>query len=68
MDFPARLQGDSLATAPYNEMYPSDGTARAHYQRYSEWLTAQPGERLAQKRAEADALFHRVGITFAVYG
>ena len=25
-------------------------------------------ERLAQKRAEADALFHRVGITFAVYG
>jgi len=28
----------------------------------------QPAERLAQKRAEADALFHRVGITFAVYG
>jgi len=25
-------------------------------------------DRLAQKRAEADALFHRVGITFAVYG
>ena len=29
---------------------------------------SQPGERLTQKRAEADALFHRVGITFAVYG
>jgi uncharacterized circularly permuted ATP-grasp superfamily protein len=41
---------------------------RAHYQRYAEWLAAQPAERLAQKRAEADALFHRVGITFAVYG
>ena len=25
-------------------------------------------EHLARKRAEADALFHRVGITFAVYG
>jgi uncharacterized circularly permuted ATP-grasp superfamily protein len=41
---------------------------RSHYQRYSEWLQTQPAERLAQKRAEADALFHRVGITFAVYG
>ena len=47
-------------------MYPSEGAARAHYQRYAEWLAAQPAERLAQKRAEADALFHRVGITFAV--
>jgi uncharacterized circularly permuted ATP-grasp superfamily protein len=49
-------------------MYPGDGAARAHYQRYAHWLSAQPAERLAQKRAEADALFHRVGITFAVYG
>src|SRR5579859_4330525 len=46
----------------------ADGTTRAHYLRYAEWLTHQPAERLAQKRAEADALFHRVGITFAVYG
>ncbi|HTV94743.1 MAG TPA: circularly permuted type 2 ATP-grasp protein [Steroidobacteraceae bacterium] len=49
-------------------MYPSEGAARAHYLRYAEWLASQPPERLAQKRAEADALFHRVGITFAVYG
>jgi uncharacterized circularly permuted ATP-grasp superfamily protein len=27
-----------------------------------------PPERLARKRAEADTAFHRVGITFAVYG
>src|SRR5260370_816975 len=45
-----------------------DGATRAHYLRYSQWLTHQPAERLTQKRAEADALFHRVGITFAVYG
>ncbi len=57
-----------MANPPYNEMYPKEGTARSHYQRYSDWLIAQPPERLAQKRAEADALFHRVGITFAVYG
>jgi uncharacterized circularly permuted ATP-grasp superfamily protein len=49
-------------------MYPDTGAARSHYQRYDEWLKVQPAERLAQKRAEADALFHRVGITFAVYG
>src|ERR1700678_1191393 len=49
-------------------MYPAEGAPRAHYHRYAEWLAAQPAERLAQKRAEADALFHRVGITFAVYG
>jgi len=49
-------------------MYTSEGAARLHYRRYDEWLATQPAERLAQKRAEADALFHRVGITFAVYG
>ncbi len=46
----------------------SEGAGRAHYLRYTQWLSSQPAERLAQKRAEADALFHRVGITFAVYG
>src|ERR1700727_1558154 len=49
-------------------MNQGDGTGRAHYQRYTKWLDEQPADRLAQKRAEADALFHRVGITFAVYG
>ena len=49
-------------------MYLERGAARSHYLRYAEWLKQQPPDRLAQKRAEADALFHRVGITFAVYG
>ena len=53
---------------PYNEMADADGAPRAHCQRFAAWLKEQPSERLAQKRAEADALFHRVGITFAVYG
>ena len=44
------------------------GANRPHYRSYGQWLSDQPAERLAQKRAEADALFHRVGITFAVYG
>ena len=57
-----------MGSKPYDEMHLSDGASRAHYLRYSHWLDDQPAERLAQKRAEADALFHRVGITFAVYG
>jgi len=49
-------------------MLDAAGAPRAHCAAYCSWLAAQPAERLAQKRAEADALFHRVGITFAVYG
>jgi uncharacterized circularly permuted ATP-grasp superfamily protein len=62
-----QMQGGYLGK-PYNEMHISEGAARAHYLRYAQWLSLQPADRLAQKRAEADALFHRVGITFAVYG
>ena len=57
-----------MASKPYNEMYSGESAARPHYLRYAQWLSQQPADRLAQKRAEADALFHRVGITFAVYG
>ena len=62
------LQGDSWEANRITKCILGDGAARAHYLRYAQWLAAQPAERLAQKRAEADALFHRVGITFAVYG
>ncbi len=56
------------AADPYDEMLDAEGSPRPHCRRYWHWLDEQPVERLAQKRAEADALFHRVGITFAVYG
>lgn len=52
----------------YNEMHGADGAVRNHYAFYADWLKGMPPERIAQKRAEADILFHRVGITFAVYG
>jgi uncharacterized circularly permuted ATP-grasp superfamily protein len=55
-------------TRAWDEMIAADGRARAHYQRYSSWLLAQGEERLRKKSIEADALFHRFGITFAVYG
>jgi uncharacterized circularly permuted ATP-grasp superfamily protein len=53
---------------PYDEMLDLQGAPRAHCSQYYGWLREQPSEHLARKRTEADALFHRVGITFAVYG
>lgn len=52
----------------YNEMYDANGGVRGHYREYENWMKATPAERIARKRAEADLAFHRVGITFAVYG
>src|SRR5574337_1303495 len=52
----------------FNEMTDAAGKIRPHYANYAAWLSEMPEERLVHKRAEADALFHRFGITFAVYG
>ncbi len=57
-----------MRAGPYDEMLEAGGAPRAHCRDYWSWLEDQPRERLAQKRSEADALFHRVGITFAVHG
>ena len=57
-----------MSTHFYNEMVDAAGTLRPHYRAYADWLAATPPERIARKRAEADIAFHRVGITFAVYG
>jgi uncharacterized circularly permuted ATP-grasp superfamily protein len=51
----------------YDEMRHED-TVRAHYTRFSRWLSKQSPETITRKRAEADLLFRRVGITFAVNG
>lgn len=53
----------------FNEMY-SDGATkvREHYGEFQHWLSEQPAAVIARKQAEADLLFRRVGITFAVYG
>ena len=52
----------------YDEMRAADGEVRAHFRALADWLAETPVERVAEKRREADLLFHRVGITFAVYG
>jgi uncharacterized circularly permuted ATP-grasp superfamily protein len=52
----------------YNEMFTEDRSVRPHYAAFAEWLADTPPARIAQNRHAADLLFHRVGITFAVYG
>jgi len=46
----------------------TDGSVRAHYRAFADWLDQTSPERIAQKRGEAERAFYRVGITFAVYG
>ncbi len=51
----------------FNEMYEA-GQIRAPYARLGDWTEAMPAELRSLKQAEAEALFRRIGITFAVYG
>jgi uncharacterized circularly permuted ATP-grasp superfamily protein len=52
----------------FDEMRATDGKVRPHFAQIAEWLAKTPAKQVAEKRREADLLFHRVGITFAVYG
>ena len=54
--------------SPYNEMFDEHGAPRPHYEAFHTWLNNQSQALMSLKRAEADLIFRRVGITFAVYG
>ena len=52
----------------FDEMKPDGGPVRPPYQRVSEWIEQTGLDMLRQRSAEAEAIFRRIGITFAVYG
>jgi uncharacterized circularly permuted ATP-grasp superfamily protein len=52
----------------FNEMMLPDGTSRPGYETLQRWLDQMPADLLSHRRAEAELLFRRIGITFAVYG
>ncbi len=54
-------------TTYFNEMFDVD-KVRDPYARLQDLLQSMPADRRREKQAEADELFHRIGITFAVYG
>jgi uncharacterized circularly permuted ATP-grasp superfamily protein len=51
----------------FNEMRDSQGNVRPAYKQLAEFLDGLSLESLATKQEAADALFRRLGITFAVY-
>jgi uncharacterized circularly permuted ATP-grasp superfamily protein len=54
-------------TTYFNEMF-QEGRVRAPYAGLEGWTNDMPADRRLAKQAEAEALFRRIGITFAVYG
>jgi uncharacterized circularly permuted ATP-grasp superfamily protein len=54
-------------TQYFNEMYEGDAV-RDPYAGLESWIRSMPAELRQMKQAEAEALFRRIGITFAVYG
>ncbi len=52
----------------FDEMTAADGTIRGPYAELSAWLSEVPSDILDNRRREAELLFRRIGITFAVYG
>lgn len=52
----------------FDEMNATSDQVRDHYRVYDRWLGRQPREMMQSRREEAETIFRRVGITFAVYG
>src|SRR5207244_3604134 len=52
----------------FDEMNGPGGDIRPAYQELSRWLKETPPDALEYRRQEAELLFRRIGITFAVYG
>ena len=52
----------------FDEMHPEDAGLRRPYGAYNDWLSAQDPARLTEKMRDAERVFRKTGITFAVYG
>ena len=55
-------------TPCFDEMTLANGAIRPVYGKIASWLAATPAGVLAARRSQAELLFRRIGITFAVYG
>ncbi|KQP22623.1 circularly permuted type 2 ATP-grasp protein [Pseudorhodoferax sp. Leaf267] len=62
------LKYDEMYTKLPYEFFSKGTQIRDHYKVYDAWLAKQPGDMMAKRRSEAEVIFRRVGITFAVYG
>ncbi|TIV24887.1 MAG: circularly permuted type 2 ATP-grasp protein, partial [Mesorhizobium sp.] len=58
----------STRLAAFDEMLPEVSGLRRPYEAYDRWLKEQDPARLTQKMQDAERVFRKTGITFAVYG
>src|SRR5450631_4019516 len=63
-----RKRGELPELRCFDEMTLAGGAIRPVYGKVASWLAATPAEVLAARRSQAELLFRRIGITFAVYG
>ena len=61
---PVQFQGQSMGGMSQVQVQ----GVRDHYRTYADWLGRQSQDMLRSRREEAEMIFRRVGITFAVYG
>lgn len=59
------LSSGALAAEPGDYRH---GVPREHYRQVQQWLAGQTTQALQARHEEAELIFRRVGITFAVYG
>jgi uncharacterized circularly permuted ATP-grasp superfamily protein len=52
----------------YDEMLTAQGEQRQHYNAWWQWFRNTDQFSIRQKKEQAELLFHRIGITFNVYG
>ncbi len=55
-------------TLAFDEMTGTDGSVRPPYEQLKAWLAGIGPDILDHRRREAELIFRRIGITFAVYG
>jgi uncharacterized circularly permuted ATP-grasp superfamily protein len=65
---PVAGQGQSQSQSMGGMSQSQSQGVRSHYKAYSQWLDRQPVDTMRKRREEAEMIFRRVGITFAVYG
>jgi len=53
---------------PFDEMLAPEGGVRPPYAALQQWLDVQSPAKLSQKATDAEGVFRKTGITFAVYG
>src|SRR5689334_16439096 len=58
----------SMRVVAFDEMLPENSGLRKPYSNYDLWLKNQDPARLTEKMRDAERVFRKTGITFAVYG